>query len=135
MLENMQTIDGGAITTGGLRFELRHGALKMATYDHADRHYPRTLAPVERPSLRRSPTAMRTPTSRALEAFAAALAYEAQRDALPDYDASAPLAALPTSTVSSIMPISTVFSKHTAQRSKVSMLLKMRKTRAPRPGR
>ena len=110
MLENMQTIDGGAITTGGLRFELRHGALKMATYDHADRHYPRTLAPVERPSLRRSPTAMRTPTSRALEAFAAALAYEAQRDALPDYDASAPLAALPTSTVSSIMPISTVFS-------------------------
>ena len=82
----------------------------MATYDHADRHYPRTLAPVERPSLRRSPTAMRTPTSRALEAFAAAPAYEAQRDALPDYDASAPIAALPTSTVSSIMPISTVFS-------------------------
>ena len=95
----------------------------MATYDHADRHYPRTLAPVERPSLRRSPTAMRTPTSHGLEAFAAAPAYEAQRDALPDYDASAPIAALPTSTVSSIMPISTVFSKHTAQRSKVSMLL------------
>ena len=53
---------------------------------------------------------MRTPTSHGLEAFAAAPAYEAQRDALPDYDASAPLAALPTSTVSSIMPISTVFS-------------------------